>query len=79
MSSNREQYIPFPDNQYGMTEADPLGYEHLLVLFLVIAVGVGWSLIFVACEVAKSLWSGKKYLSEKMESATALKERRNSV
>ena len=47
----RDQYVSSPDNQYGMTGADPLGYEHLLVLFVVIAVGIGWSAIFALCEL----------------------------
>ena len=53
---HREQYVPFNDNQYQMTGADPLGYEHLSVLFAVIAVGIGWSAIFALCELGGSRW-----------------------
>ena len=53
---HRDKYVPFHDNQYEMTGADPLGYEHLSVLFAVIAVGIGWSAIFALCELGSSLW-----------------------
>ena len=59
-----KQYIPSDDNQYVMTEADPLGYKHLSVLFAVIAIGIGWSAIFALCELGSSLWRRKNLYEE---------------
>ena len=55
----RDQYVSSPDNQYEMTGADPLGYEHLLVLFVVIQVGIGWSAMIALCEFGGSRWRRK--------------------
>ena len=73
----RDQYVSFPDNQYGMTAADPLGYEHLLVLFVVIAVGIGWSAIFALCELGGSRWR-RRGLPVKDKSGEISKKRRAS-
>ena len=61
-----------------MTGADPLGYEHLLVLFIVIAVGIGLSTIFVLGELGSNLWS-RKYSAEKAMTDEIPMKRRASI
>ena len=76
----REQYYrdALPDNQYEMTGADPLGYEHLLVLFIMIAIGIGLSATIVFCEIGSTLWKRKCSADEAMMGEVP-KRRRASI
>ena len=72
-----DQYFPFPEFQCEVAGADSLGYEHLQVLFGVIAVGIGWSAILGLCELGGSLRK-RKGLSYKPKSGDKSKKRRAS-
>ena len=74
----REKYFPFPENPYGLTEADALGFDHLYVLFGVIGIGVVFSIIVAMCELG-SLLRRRKYLTDKPRSGEKLKRRRASI